>query len=390
MTDKPSALPALTGLRFFAALAIANAHLGSNVLIPGWGYAFQTAALGMPLFFTLSGFIIHYVYSAPLNRAWGRETVEFGIARFTRLYPLFLFFLVYNFLFWDFGNVLAHPLIGASYLTLTSTWWYWQIDGRTIESNVYGISWSIPTEVFFYLCYALILYRIGRVRSRRACIAWLIGLFAFAYGALYWIWQNEFTAFQDALLAIFPGAITREQSASENVVEWFIYLSPYVHLLEFISGVLVCQIFLLSKPAGPGAASVFWIGAIGTAVLLVLLNYVDFVHVPWLAFVHFLQRSFLFVPVLCALILGAALGQSRGAKVLSLPALLLLGEASYSLYLGHSWAAPIANVTAGFAHPLLGLAYVLLTACAISVGLYLLVERPAKTGLRRLISSSRS
>ena len=55
MTVARDNLDALTGLRFIAAFTIALGHTEAVVL--------EITGIGMPLFFTLSGFIIHYVYA---------------------------------------------------------------------------------------------------------------------------------------------------------------------------------------------------------------------------------------------------------------------------------------------------------------------------------------
>ena len=61
-------LDALTGLQFIAASCIVIAHLTAAGYAP-FGWRFDLAPAGMPLFFTLSGFIIHYVYSSDFARA---------------------------------------------------------------------------------------------------------------------------------------------------------------------------------------------------------------------------------------------------------------------------------------------------------------------------------
>ena len=66
-------LPALTGLRFFAALTIVIEHSVTFMLpfqheAPVWHIALnRLGGIGMPLFFTLSGFVIHYNYSTALR-----------------------------------------------------------------------------------------------------------------------------------------------------------------------------------------------------------------------------------------------------------------------------------------------------------------------------------
>ena len=99
-------LDALTGLRFIAASCIVIAHLTSGGYAP-FGLRYDFAPAGMPLFFTLSGFIIHYVYWGGFNRSWPVMAREFAIARFSRLYPLFAFFLLYWLLFSPLGKALS-------------------------------------------------------------------------------------------------------------------------------------------------------------------------------------------------------------------------------------------------------------------------------------------
>ena len=57
-------IDALTGLRFVAAFTIAFGHAYPHLL--------SLTGVGMPLFFTLSGFIIHYVYADPFATGWRR------------------------------------------------------------------------------------------------------------------------------------------------------------------------------------------------------------------------------------------------------------------------------------------------------------------------------
>ena len=141
-------LDALTGLRFIAASCIVIAHLTATGYAP-FGWRFDLAPAGMPLFFTLSGFIIHYVYSSDFAHAVPRSVHEFAVARFSRLYPLFAFLLLYHLLFSSLGKVLSgSPWILLSYATMTSSWWYWHIDGLTLIELPYGLSWSYRPRSF--------------------------------------------------------------------------------------------------------------------------------------------------------------------------------------------------------------------------------------------------
>src|ERR1700735_4443904 len=97
-------IPALTGLRFLAAFSVALAH-GADVtfrisapsdIFDFIKYWLSTAAgIGMPLFFVLSGFVIHYNYRTLIRSKGVVGFVEFLWARFSRLYPLFVVFLIF-------------------------------------------------------------------------------------------------------------------------------------------------------------------------------------------------------------------------------------------------------------------------------------------------------
>src|SRR5262249_6371288 len=142
----------LTGLRFFAAISVALAHYAGAAKYTIFGLTLDTSALGMPVFFTLSGFVIHYVYAGTFARSWRTATGAFAAARCARLYPLFVLFFAFFSLFSDLGNLLLYPGIALSYLSLTGTWWYWVVEGKRLDQWSFGLSWSIATECFFYLC----------------------------------------------------------------------------------------------------------------------------------------------------------------------------------------------------------------------------------------------
>ena len=99
-------MEALTGLRFIAAASIAIAHVTGSSHLTFFRIPLRLAALGMPLFFTLSGFVIHHVYSMEFSGSWRRAAIDFAIARISRLYPLFLFLMLYYVLFTKTGPLL--------------------------------------------------------------------------------------------------------------------------------------------------------------------------------------------------------------------------------------------------------------------------------------------
>lgn len=94
---RPAPIPSLTGIRFFAALAVLMFHSGATYFDRA-GIPYPVAQLlhngylGVSLFFVLSGFILTYAHQD--DRIDGRFLGVFYVARFARIYPVYLFALV--------------------------------------------------------------------------------------------------------------------------------------------------------------------------------------------------------------------------------------------------------------------------------------------------------
>src|SRR5260221_36638 len=167
----------LTGLRFLAALSVASAH-GSSVVGLGptaAGYwVSTTAAIGMQLFFVLSGFVIHYNYRDAATVERGGKG-RFLWARFARLIPLYAFMLFVdlisrtNYSLRNGSPDTVHLVLEALpfYLTLTQSWFYILLGNTSI---IYAIlptmelSWSVSTEWFFYLAYIPLVFVVVSIK----------------------------------------------------------------------------------------------------------------------------------------------------------------------------------------------------------------------------------
>jgi peptidoglycan/LPS O-acetylase OafA/YrhL len=96
----PSRVQALDLLRLGAVAAVVFYHYGfwgpsshdvPQVALPWMASFAQYGFLGVPVFFIISGFVIAY-------SAEGRTATGFAIARFSRIYPTFLFCMTLTFL----------------------------------------------------------------------------------------------------------------------------------------------------------------------------------------------------------------------------------------------------------------------------------------------------
>jgi peptidoglycan/LPS O-acetylase OafA/YrhL len=384
---KAPEIPALTGLRFIAAGTVVFAHFAEGSGFAPFGLRSPISVIGMPLFFTLSGFIVHYVYAGRFAKSWRAAVPSFAFARFSRLYPLFFAILLF-YLLGKLGRMFyAHPGIGLSFATLTGTWWYWVADGAPMASQRYAISWSISTEMFFYLIYALALYRIAALSNVRRCVTLLVLLCLLTFAAFYGVFVTQDT-WQAFVLARHPDFISTEINMDNSFYRWLLYLSPYFHIPEFIAGCLTCQIYLLIRRSDmtirAGAREILaWSGVAWLlAALALLVSQWDFgLRGQFLDFVVFLHKNFLMAPGCCVLILALALGASSIARALAHKVPTYLGEVSYSIYLGHSFVFTFL-VVIGLGTPACVMTIGLVLVAVWASVLYFAIERPGKAWLR--------
>ena len=348
-------LPVLTGLRFLAAFSVmighglgaflghAQADFGSPI------YWFsQLSGLGMTLFFVLSGFVIHYNYSVLVTTGGAGGIGAFLWARFARLYPLFLLMLCVNILLSRrLHDLLAGQPEGFSgllkalpfFLLSVQSWLYIPIDGVSLISGIGGgspITWSISTEWFFYLAYLLIAFAVLRLNRPMAVagamLIWCIG------------WAALASAVFDRNPVIDAWAVQRfgptaafSSNLQESFIRWLLYFSPYLRIGEFILGCLTAQLFLMLRHRKVGRRE---------AVLGITMVMLAMASVPAIMFLMFapdsgivmfreLNMNFALAPSVALIIFCTARYDSLVARLLSLPSCILLGDASYAIYLIH-------------------------------------------------------
>jgi peptidoglycan/LPS O-acetylase OafA/YrhL len=143
--EKLGDLPPLTGLRFFAAFFIFLGHAAPMMLklTPNPQLVINVTncflEVGMELFFVLSGFVIHYNYADVGRRPHPQNLARFYIARFARIYPLYVLFLT-----------LQHVLHGgdlratAFFLGMTQSWVFIIFGGVPLIGHLSAfVTWSI-------------------------------------------------------------------------------------------------------------------------------------------------------------------------------------------------------------------------------------------------------
>jgi peptidoglycan/LPS O-acetylase OafA/YrhL len=164
----PSYLPRIDVLRGYAILMVLGVHfcMGEFGLI-GWNGYFRDfnrwsahnpglvpltyGWAGVPLFFVISGFCIHYGFLARPDRNFG--AASFFWRRFTRLYPTYFAALLF-FVFFQAARTSSYPTVSniVSHVFLIDNLSQKNFDG------IDGPCWSLAVEAQFYLLYPLLLW----------------------------------------------------------------------------------------------------------------------------------------------------------------------------------------------------------------------------------------
>lgn len=298
-------LPALTGIRFYAAFLVFLSHI---TVIPGIDQMaehhllFNAGVVGVSFFFVLSGFILTYNYADVFSVGLSRhEYWKFLWDRLTKIYPVhFTITLLMIPVQIRSPNLPLDWRAAPVHLLLAQC--FWPSPKPPFYNYLNVPSWSISCEWFFYLCAPFVLYALAGRYLRIALIA-LVASYACALG-----W---FVAGGSEVSKLF-------------YVSWF---APS-RLPEFVVGVLLARLYLWARfQTGKRLAATLQLA--GLALILAGALYRE--QAPWP-----LWGGLLYVPGSAALIYGLA--QNRGALAYHLGrrSIQALGTASFSFYLLHA------------------------------------------------------
>ena len=289
---KRNPLPALTGIRIFAAYYVVMLHTGSGYFGRHGAPQFvlrllDKGYLAVSLFFILSGFILVYTYQG--KRSGPESAIRFWEARFARIYPLYLLALALMIPF-------ATTITGGqrlAVLAMVQTWIPW----RPEMVGAWNFpAWSLSVEAFFYLTFPLIL--IGLNRLRVSGLRWIVSIL---------------------LAVIVVGDLPRPVGDwPHSAIAFAHYVPlPVLRLPEFIVGMALGLIFLRIPARGP--SGLVSISALVAAIIALCL--------PWAAWAS--------IAVIPFAILIMSLAYQRGplARLLSTRIVILHGSASYAVYL---------------------------------------------------------
>jgi peptidoglycan/LPS O-acetylase OafA/YrhL len=185
-----------------------------------------------------------------------------------------------------------------------------------------------------------------------------------------------------AYLALAPDGLTHTADWMYSV-SWLNLLrfNPLVRLPEFLIGVALGRLFLIETADGYRKTLAHSInpGFLSGAALVGIVGVLSMTpHLPFP-----LLHNGLLDPLFALLIYTMAIGQGRLASVFSSSNMVLLGEASYGLYILHEPVANFFGLTLGATNPLpIVLAY-LCVVVGISVLALHVLEKPGRRAIRR-------
>ncbi|MFN0051321.1 MAG: acyltransferase family protein [Planctomycetales bacterium] len=328
-----SKLDALTGLRYCAAMTVVISHVVGNISQLRSGLLGNLSAIGMPLFFTLSGFLMCYNYYADFAErrpgAWRR----FYVARIARIYPVYLLALLLSFSFMGnfFHDLHDRPVQTLKCLgfcgTLTQSWVHWPVFAdymhpRTVTQAYLGVSWSVSTEVFFYATFPLVIPALRRVQKPATILSCVAGVWLTIAAFDLWYCRGIDRVF--------------DVVTNHSKERWLLYLSPYLRIGEFWIGCLVGRLFQVMSPRAPSASERRWaLGAMWCSAPL-MLAFPGLVGRHWLA--DRLHFNVGLAPLCGLVVFCLSRYGSRAQALLGSRPLVLLGESSYCLFLLHPLA----------------------------------------------------
>ncbi len=299
-------LDQITFTRFIAALTVVFFHYGQTVFPANIPFLFENVTAGpiaVGYFYVLSGFIMSIAYYQVETKNRDKlNKVKYWIARFARIYPVYLIALII--------------IVAAKYKTLGENWdvflshifliqsW---IPGYPITLNTPG--WSLSVEAFFYLCFPFFILWVYKKGIKQLAI----------FSLALWVATQVILIYQLNSDAYIP----------KNHLHDFIYYNPVMHLSSFLLGML-CGIYLkhTQDKQVKHNGLILFLSFILIFVLIWIRPHLENTLGIKLAFTNgLLAPAFLFF------IITLARHKGTLSKIFCNPMLILLGEASYSLYI---------------------------------------------------------
>jgi peptidoglycan/LPS O-acetylase OafA/YrhL len=353
-------LDALTGLRIVAAGMIV-AHHSRALQIPVPNYALDH---GVSFFFVLSGFIIAYAYPRFDDKS---EVFKFLIARIARIWPAHFAALLLAIALLQLPldrTLLANVLLLQGWMP--SLPWYFSYNAP---------SWSVSTELFFYIAFPLLIFRWNR--------SW------------WWKWAGSLIL---VVSLIWLGGVLRLPTLSQSdepTLHGLLYINPLARLFEFTTGMVAYSVFRRCSNASLNLSNYVFIvleilvviiavfSIVTGAPLMILAPYFQGAGTQWLS--H--TSDVLIWP---SVIVVFAFGRGWLSFLFGSSPMIFLGEISFSVYLVHStiFGFYARHLQTDTTRPdYLGLAICVGATLALAFAIWVVVEVPCRSAVKRWLKN---
>ena len=343
----------LTFFRFLAAAIVVIFHYGRDATgLPG---ALTSGPEMVTFFFVLSGFVMGIAYLKKDISIRG-----YLWARVSRIMPVYLLALLMVVISYVILNKEINFISLLLNLTLMQSW----VSPHPLSLN--GPGWSLSVEAFFYISFPFILYSIKKYSLSSVHIV--------LYALAIWCITHIITTvtLNNGFYGGFP-------SYSHDKIAYF----PLTHLCSFLFGISGAIWILETKHTTYKKTPVLLLVLVVFSSIVIILNNKNFIMNQFELKLAF--GSSLLSPLFLIFIISITLCRSKIINIFSLYPLVLLGEASYSLYILQK---PIYQIYTKYISGALSLEasidfYVYFTFLTlISITTFLLFEKPANKLLR--------
>ncbi|OQX16638.1 MAG: hypothetical protein BWK73_03450 [Thiothrix lacustris] len=298
----------LTFTRYVAALTVVFFHYGMTTFpanVPWVNPVLAAGPIAVSYFYVLSGFIMAIAYYRPGQPQLAFATRRYWWARIARIYPVYLLALLLM-IAAKYQTAGSEPLTVVLSVSLLQAW----IPGYPLTLNAPG--WSLSVEAFFYLCFPLLMVVVHRYQLTTVTLA----------AGLLWLTTQLTHGFLLNTHAYVPHGLLHD----------FIFYNPLLHLNTFIMGFIAGawlqtgNLDRLQQPLVNNGGLLL----VTVLIVVLLITRQTMIDASGIAFDY---TNGLIAPLFLLFVVLLALNTGKISQYLQHKWLILLGEASFSLYI---------------------------------------------------------